>query len=327
MRRREFIALVGGAAVAWPLAGRAQQPGMPVIGFLSGTSPDTYAHLLVAFHRGLSEAGYSDGQNVKIEYRRANDQYDRLPALAADLVRNQVAVIVAVGGVVSAVAAKGVTSSIPILFTAGSDPAKLGFVASLNRPGGNMTGVNFFSIELGAKRLELLRELLPKATVIGALVNPRSPTAETDAKEMEGAAHGLGLQFHVLTTSSERDFESAFATLVQQRVDALVVISDPLFTSHRDHLVALAARHALPTTYSLREFVAVGGLMSYGTSFVDAYRQVGVYAGRILKGEKPAELPVVQPTKFELVINLKTAKALGLTVPLIMQMTADEVIE
>jgi ABC-type uncharacterized transport system substrate-binding protein len=327
MRRRELITLLSGLAAAWPLAARAQQPTLPVIGFLGSTSPDTYAHLVAAFHRGLSETGYGEGQNVAIEYRWANDQYDRLAALAADLVRRQVAVIVSSGGVITAVEAKAATSSIPILFAIGSDPVKYGFVASLNRPGRNMTGVNFFSTTLGPKRLELLRELLPKAMAIGALVNPSGPTAESDVKEMEGAARALGLQFRVVTASSERDFEPAFATIVQQRTDALIVISDPLFTSHRDHVVALAAHHALPTTYSLREFVAVGGLMSYGTSFADAYRQIGVYAGRILKGEKPSELPVMQPTKFEFVINLKTAKTLGLKVPDKLLALADEVIE
>jgi putative ABC transport system substrate-binding protein len=323
LKRRQFIALFGGAA-AWPLAARAQQATIPVIGFLGSSSPNAYAHLVAAFRRGLSEIGYSEGQNVAIEYRWAEGHYDRLPALAADLVRHQVAAIVTSGGVGSPVAAKAMTSSIPILFAIGSDPVKHGFVTSLNRPGGNMTGVDFFSIKLGPKRLELLRDLLPKATAIAALVNPESP--RVDVKEMQGAAQALGLQLHVLKARSENDFESAFAALAQQRAEALVLISDPLFTGHVDHLVLLAARYALPVVYP-REFVTAGGLMSYGTSFADAYRQIGIYAGRILNGEKVADLPVMQPTKFELVINLKTATALGVTVPLIMQMTADEVIE
>jgi putative ABC transport system substrate-binding protein len=328
MRRRDFIALFGGAAAAWPLAARAQQQGLPAVGVLHSGSPDDgYSPALAAFRKGLNEAGYVERRNVVIEYRWAQGRFDRLPALAADLVQSGVAVIAATGGVVSALAARAATTTVPIVFANGSDPVKFGLVASFNRPGGNVTGVSFFSIELEGKRLELLRELVPQATVFAALLNPANPNAESQAKDVQEAARALGLSVLVLNAGSERDIDTAFETLVQQKVEALTVTADSLFASREDQIVALAARHRLPTMYTNRESVDVGGLISYDPSLSESYRQAGNYAGRILKGEKPAVLPVVQPTKFELVINMKTAKALGLTVPLTLRASADEVIE
>jgi putative ABC transport system substrate-binding protein len=326
MRRREFITLLGGAA-AWPLAVGAQQAAMPVIGFLGGGSPDAFAHVVNAFRQGLYETGFAEGQNVTIEYRWAEGQYDRLPALVADLIRQKSAVIVATGGDVGVRAAKKAATAIPIVFTSGSDPVAAGFVSSLNRPGGNVTGVSLFVSVLEGKKLELLRELVPMAAVIGFLVNPNNPRADVDTADMQAAARALGKLLLILKADGEHDFDAVFTNLAQQRVDALVVHTEPFFLSRRDHLVELAARYSIPTIYGLREFAAAGGLISYGTKLSDSYRQVGIYTGKILKGEKPADLPVMQPTKFEFVINLKAAKALGLTVPTSLLVRADEVIE
>jgi putative ABC transport system substrate-binding protein len=325
--RRDFITLLGGAAAAWPLAARAQQPGMPVVGFLRSTSANASIDLVAALRRGLAEAGYTEGQNIAIEYRWAEGHNDRLPALAADLVRRQCALIVA-GGDAAAHAAKTATTTVPIVFATGEDPVKVGLVSRLNRPGGNITGISFYnSADLESKQLELLREVVPKAAVIGVLVNPTMAAVQSQESEAQVAARALGLQLLVVNAGSERDFDTAFTTLVEQRVEALLIVGNALFTGQRYRLVAVAARYALPTIYPLREFVAAGGLMSYGGSLTDAYRKVGVYAGRILKGEKPADLPVTLPTKFELVINLQTAKGLGIEIPPMLLARADEVIE
>jgi putative tryptophan/tyrosine transport system substrate-binding protein len=326
VKRREFITLVAGAT-AWPLAARAQQPAMPVIGFLCSGSPNAFAHFVAAFRQGLSETGYIEHRNVGIEYLWAEGRFDRLPALANELVGRQVAVIVATGGNAPALAAKAATKSIPIVFTGGGDPVALGLVASLSRPGGNATGVSTISVSMEAKRLEVLRELLPTATMIACLRNPKSANADTQLRDIQEAARSVGQQIFVVDASTDREIDSAFASIIQQKAGALLVMGDPSFTNSRDQLVGLAAKHAVPTIYSFREFVSAGGLISYGASVADVYRQAGVYTGKILNGAKPADLPVMLPTKFDLVINLKTAKALGLTVPLTLQVRADEVIE
>jgi putative ABC transport system substrate-binding protein len=326
MKRRAFITLLGGAAAAWPFAARAQQPALPVIGFLSSSSPADRANLVTAFRQGLSETGHVEGRNVAIEYRWAEGKNDRLPDLAADLVRRQVAVI-AVHDTPSAIAAKAATTTIPIVFVSGGDPVKLGLVASFNRPGGNVTGVSFMAAELGAKQLGLLHELLPGAVRIAVLVEPNFPLTEPFVSDVRAAALVIGKQIEVLDASTGRDIDTVFASLAQKPVDALLVGPTSLFHIGRVQLVTLAAYHRVPAIYLLREFAEAGGLMSYGTSFTDAYRQVGIYAGRILKGEKPGDLPVMRSTKFEFVINLNTAKAFGLTVPPGVLAIADEVIE
>jgi ABC-type uncharacterized transport system substrate-binding protein len=327
IRRREFVILLGGvAAAARPLAARAQQPALPVIGFFHPASLDAVAHRVRAFRRGLKDTGYVEGENVAIEYRWAEGQYDQLPALAADLVRRQVAVIIAAGG--SGFAARAATTTVPIVFVSGEDPVGLGLVASLARPGGNLTGINFMSGELAAKRLELLRELVPAATRVVVLVNPADEmTTKSTLRDVEGAARTIGLQIQVLNASSSGEIDAAFATLARERPDALFVGSDAFFNKRCVQLVHLASRHAVPATYGGRDFAVAGGLISYGADITDAYREVGVYAGRILKGAKPTDLPVVQSTKFELVINHQTARMLGLDVPPTLLARADEVIE
>ena len=323
IRRREFLATLGGAAAAWPVAARAQQPAMPVTGFLSSRSPGESASVVGGFRQGLKEAGYAEGRNVHIAFRWAEGRYDRLPALAAELVDIQVTVILAAGGTQTGLAAKAATSTIPIV-NIGSDPVAAGLVASLNRPGGNVTGVSLLSRALTPKRLELLRELLPTATIIGVLVNPTIPSAEIESREIQAAARTIGQQIRVVSASTERDIDAAFASITQQGIGALVIGADAFFDSRRDLVVALAAQYRVPTIYG---FAAPGGLVSYAASVPEGYRQAGIYVGRILKGDKPADLPVLQPTKFELVINMKTAKALGLEVPPTLLARADEVIE
>ncbi len=325
MRRRDFIKVISGAAL-WPLAARAQQPAMPVIGFLSTLSPSNMAaNVMNEFRQGLKEAGFVEGQNARIEYRWAEGHYDRLPELASDLVRRRVAVIAATGGEPSPQVAKAATRTIPIVFMANGDPVAADLVASLNRPGGNLTGVTIFGMMAAGKRMELLRQLMPKAGMIGYLLNPNNPNREFD--NVQTAARSVGQQIFVLNANDGREIDDAFATIAQQRVAALLVASDPLFFDRRDQLVALAARQAIPAIYYLRAFPQAGGLLSYGNSLTDMYRQVGTYTGRVLNGEKPADLPVIQSTKFELVINLKTAKALGLEIPPTLLALADEVIE
>jgi putative ABC transport system substrate-binding protein len=326
MQRREFITLLGGTA-AWPLVARAQQPALPVIGFLHAGAPAPQANSVAAFRKGLGEAGYVEGRNVAIEYRWAEGQYDRLAGLAADLARRQVAVIFG-GGPPAAAAAKAATTTIPIVFTSGDDPVKSGLVESLNRPGGNVTGVYLFLTGLEARKLGLLRELVPQVKMIAALINPNNSSApETQSRDLQAAARTIGLQIQIFNASSERDIAAAFASIAQLRAGALLVGADVFFSNQREQIVALTARHAIPAIYELREFAAAGGLMSYGTSLADGYRQAGIYTGRALRGDKPADMPVVQPTKFEFVINLKTAKTLGLEFPPGMLAIADEVIE
>ena len=327
MRRREFITLLGGVAAGWPFAAYAQQT-MPVIGFLNSASPDGYAERLRGFRQGLKDAGFIEGENVAVEYRWAENQLDRLPAMAAELVRRQVNVIAATGGISAPFAAKNATTTIPVLFVAPDDPVKLGLVASLARPEGNLTGVNFLGAELGAKRLALLRELVPAATRVAVLVNPaNAATVETTMRDLQAAAHAMGLQIQIFNASTGHEIDAAYTAIVRERPDALFVAPDPVFNSRRVQLVHLASRHALPAIYWQREFAEIGGLMSYGSSIGDAFRQVGAYTGRILKGTKPTDLPVVQSTKFELVINNQTARLLGLAVPPPLLASADEVIE
>jgi putative tryptophan/tyrosine transport system substrate-binding protein len=327
LKRREFIKRLCGALASWPLAAHAQQSAIPMIGWLSSVPFGTRRDQVLGFHRGLKESGYVEGQNVTIEYRSADNQIDRLRALAADLVNRRVDVIVTIGGDNSIQAAKGATTTIPVVFVTGFDPVAAGFVASLNRPGGNLTGVSFLVVFTVAKRLELLSELVPTAGIIGMLVNPNNPNAESTIRDAQAAAEKLGKKLVVVEAGTESDLDTSFATFIRQKVEAVLVETDPFFLAQREQIVVLTARHSLPAIFAFREFVAVGGLMSYGTSLSNAYHQAGVYAGKILKGEKPTELPVVQPTKFEFVINLKTAKTLGLRISDNLLSLADEVIE
>jgi putative tryptophan/tyrosine transport system substrate-binding protein len=327
MERRTFITLLGGSAATWPIAARAQQPAKPVIGFLSARSAKDSVVNVAAFSKGLEEAGFIEGKNLSTEYRFADGRLDRLPELAADLVRRPVAVLVAVGGASSALVAKKATSTIPIVFVIGGDPVALGFASSLSRPDGNATGMTIISVDLTQKRLGLLRELVPSAKALAALVNPNTPEGQSQLFDMRAAAESQGLDIRILEAGDEKGIENAFATLAQDKVDALLVGSDPVFSVHRDKLVALVAAAALPAIYQLRDFAVAGGLTSYDPDIADAYRQVGVYTGKILKGAKPADLPIQQPTTFNLVLNLKTAKTLGITVPPALLARADEVIE
>ena len=327
MKRRHFIRLLGGAAASWPLAARAQQPAMPVIGFLSSRSPGESAGVVAAFRQGLGEAGFTDGRNAFIAFRWAEGHYDRLPALAAELVELGVTVLFTAGGPPSAFAAKAATQTIPIVFSAAIDPDRIGLVASLNRPGGNVTGMSIFPSEVAAKTVQLLKELLPAATLFGYLVNPANPGADLYANEASNAAKALGIVVHVLNASTEHNLDEAFVSLKELSASGLAVPAEPFFDSQRDRIVALAARQAVPVIYSLREYAVAGGLMSYGASLPDSYRRIAMYVGRILRGEKPSALPVMQATKFDLVLNMKTAKALGLTFPITLLGRADEVIE
>ncbi len=327
MRRREFITLLGGTAVTWPLAARAQQAIIPVVGYLSQGAPEASAYLVAAFRKGLSEGGYDEGKNVAIEYRWAHNNSARLPELATDLVSHRVAVIAAVAGTSAALAAKAATTTVPIVFTTGSDPVQIGLVASLNRPGGNVTGINAMQVEAQEKRLALLHELLPAATRFAVLVNPNNQMTDSLVTNTRGAAASIGQQVEVLAATTSRDIDTAFASLAPRPVSVLLVSPDPLFDTRRAQLVTLAARHAMPTIYPFREYVEAGGLMSYGTSFTDIARLAGMYTARVLKGEKPADLPVLRATKFEFVINLQTARLLGLTIPPMLLARADEVIE
>jgi putative ABC transport system substrate-binding protein len=327
MRRRDFITLLGGAAAAWPLTARAQQQAMPVVGFLSARSPAEATTVLQAFRQGLGQVGYFEGKNVTIEYRWAEGQYDRLPELANDLVRRQVTVIAATGGEPSPLAAQAATKTIPIVCTLGGDPVETGLVASLSHPGGNLTGTTIMAVEMASKRLELARQLVPKASAIAMLINPKFPAASAELREMQNSARPFGLQINVLNASTDREIDTAFATIVAQKDGALIIGADPFLLGQRDQLVRLAARHAVPTVYFLREFVEAGGLMSYGPNIVNGYRQAGVYTGLILGGANPADLPIVRPTQFLFFLNVKTAKLLNLEIPPLLLALADEVIE
>ena len=325
--RRKFITLLSGAAVVWPLAARAQQATIPVLGFLSSLSPESTMHLMAAFRKGLSEAGFVEGQNVAIEYRWALGKYDRLPEMAVELARRPVAILITTGGEPAALAAKGATSTIPIVFNIGGDPVKLGLVASYNRPSGNATGMNMLTETMEPKRLGILRELLPQASTIAVVVNPMFPPAEMQSREIEDAARIVGMQTRLFRASSDGEIDAAISSMVQQQIPALIVATDPFFVSRREYLITLALRHKLPTIYGFRDLAVSGGLMSYGIDLADVYRQQAVYVSRILKGAQPADLPVLQPTKFEFVINLKTANAIGLAIPARLLAVADEVIE
>jgi ABC-type uncharacterized transport system substrate-binding protein len=327
MKRREFLGVLGGAAASWPVVARAQQPPKPVIGFLSSASAASFEHLLAPLRQGLDQEGYAEGRNLMIEYRWAETQFDRLPGLAADLVRQNVVLIVTGGGSLPALAVKSVAPAMPVVFILGADPVKVGLTASFNRPGGNITGVTMLANDLAAKRLGFLRDLKPTALSFGLLLNPSNAYAAEDRREAEGVSRATGLRLHIAQARSEREIETAFESFVTERIDVLLVPPDPVFIDRRDRIIALAARHGVPTIYPYREDAVAGGLLSYGASFTTSYRQAGIYVGRILKGTKPADLPVVQPSKFELIINLRTAKTFGLEIPSKLLFTADEVIE